>query len=192
MSFIREQFVIILGICLPLILIGIFLIAKNVSEKLVDPPQYKAVYLIQDYSHYGDLKFSVKDGKLTATYKDKQDDSDESVINATLFIYDPATDNTKTTPIDIPTLEKNETVSLQIPGIEHLSFQKGKTAPDGYHYLYKYRNGGLFMEIFGGHSSRNSDFLHKKGRYISLPTSSYRYADVDFIGWVIEENGATP
>lgn len=103
-EFLKENFVLALGVSLPVILIVVFMFAQSLT-KLVDPPQYKAVFALQNHYHgQKPFKFKVDEqtGKLTITYTEPETPENQSRYhyNTRLYIYDPAQDNLQETELE--------------------------------------------------------------------------------------------
>jgi hypothetical protein len=72
-SFFKENFVLVVGLALPVLLILGFMLASSLPQVLSDPPKYDLVFSTTDYpSNTNNIPVSVrlivKDGVLTAQY----------------------------------------------------------------------------------------------------------------------------
>lgn len=193
-EFLKENFVLALGVSLPVILIVVFMFAQSLT-KLVDPPQYKAVFALQNHYHgQKPFKFKVDEqtGKLTITYTEPETPENQSRYhyNTRLYIYDPAQDNLQETELEAPEgLEENESTIISVAATENLVINPAAESPDGYIFTRHNRRGGnLFTELFGyrNHSARYA--LKKDGRVIPVTPTRYYYGNDHFIGWVIKED----
>lgn len=191
-DFLKENFVLVLGVSLPVILIVVFMIAQSMT-KLVDPPQYKAVFALQNHYHgQKPFKFKVDEtGKLTITYTEPEIPENQSRYNynTRLYIYDPVTDNLQETELDAPDgLKENESTVISIAATENLIINTATKSPDGYIFTRHNRRGGnLFTELFGYRHSNVRYVLKKDTRVIPITPTRYYYGNDHFIGWVTKE-----
>ncbi len=192
-DFIKEHFVLVAGIALPLILIVVFSLARMVTDAAVDPPQYKAVYAQRDPNTYGNGKFNYQvgqDGQLQVTWAGNasypgQEKQPPVMARSYVVVFNPADNSRQQYVFEVPDSQKAGTIAVngQMPA---LKIEPGNTAPDGYTYNTDdrdyYRN-GVFHEIFGGNRYYNDRFaIRKNGKSVPLPVQD-RYAQFDFIGW---------
>lgn len=193
-DFVKRNFVLILGVSLPIVLVIIFGIAKSLTQ-LVDPPVYSAVFAIYSQAIPSQpYNFEVdENGKLlirfkaTAQYKNV---TGQIAYNAytRLFHFDPATGLVEQFDLQVPgDYEVDEEVIVEVPkGLAELMLLPDKTSPDGYVMKENTRSrNNLFTEIFG-YGSRGYSFyvLEKDGRTIPVPQKPLFYGQLTFIGWV--------
>lgn len=190
-QFFKENFVLVLGVSLPVLLIIVFMIAQSMT-KLVDPPRYKAVFAIQNnYNSHTYYSFKVdKDGKLTVTYKEPKDHPNRAnyAYTSRLYVFDPVKDHTREIELTPPDdLEEGQTQVIDVPDVSTLRLNPSREAPDGYIFEEYYsRNGNLFTEIFGYNHRRARYALSKNSRHVPIKDTRYYYGHHDFIGWIIE------
>ncbi len=193
--FLKENFVLVLGISLPVILIIVFMLAQSMT-KLVDPPQYSAVFVLEN-NHNNDMfyKFKVKNNKLVVTYK-KPDKEDKYNANynyrTSLYIFDPVKDDVEEITLETPENAKDgKWVNVTVPNVKDLQINPAKESPDGYIFEEHHRrNSNIFSDIFGYYSGKNRYALTKQGRHVPIKNMSYTYGRDTFIGWVVKgENG---
>lgn len=190
-GFFRENFVTVLGIALPLLLVAVFALARGVSETAVAAPEYKAVYAQSGYMYGGKFRYNVDAGKkLVVTYEGPKTNgplpSGAQPVTTTVYVIEGKTGavakHTYTvanaftqgiTPID--TKDLNVTIAVQ-----------GPTAPDGYVYIDHRDNnygGGILPEIFGYNGRYDSNrMIAKSGRSFELEAGN-AYDPFEFIGW---------
>ena len=192
-AFFRENFVTVLGIVLPLLLVAVFALARGVSETAVPPPQFKAVYAQSVYPYGGKFVYSVNaEKKLVVIFEGARTSGNPEPkpqpITTTIYVsdgrggvtkhnytvanaYAPGVTNVDTTDLDV-------TIAAQ-----------GTTAPDGYVYVdYRDHNysGGILPEIFGYNGRYNSErMIAKAGRSFPLESGN-AYDPFEFIGWAKE------
>jgi hypothetical protein len=71
--FFKENFVLVVGLALPVLLIVGFMLASSLPQVLSDPPKYDLVFSTTDYPTNANnipvsVRLDVKDGVLTAQY----------------------------------------------------------------------------------------------------------------------------
>ncbi len=191
MSFIKENIFIIMGVCLPLILVGLLALLQFASKASIEPPQYKVAYIVNDRSY--DMKVSseidkkTKHLKISAKVSNNFGNYNARNGDVTLYIYKEDT-GLETYNLDISKVsEENKDKKVVIPTPEEIKdtkFISDKTSPDGYKHEHSvYRNGNLMTEIFGYNRHRRKDAIVKKGVKVFLPETS-RWPQTDFVGWV--------
>lgn len=196
-NFLKENFALIVGISLPVLLVLLFSLATVVPRYFVDPPKYNLIFSINspDYSRNprlnGQLLINVENKKLRARFLVNKK-KEATYFNLThLYLFEAATGNIHEIPINLPPSNINSDRELPIPETENFTIETNTIAPDGYEYRApSYESGGLMGElIVGGRHSRTPSIA--KGSYtIKIPPTgqgsyySYGY-DLHFIGWVI-------
>lgn len=194
-AFIKEHFVLIAGITLPLALIVLFSLARMVTDVAVAPPQYKAVYAQLDNSTYANGRFNYQvgpDGKLSVTWTGPQPYAGQQaqppvMVRSYVMIFDPVTGTQNKFPFEVADSVKPGTVTVTSPQMPPIEITAGTVAPDGYTYdngNTNYHRNGLFNDIFGGGSSYYDARyrIGKNGKSFMLPLQD-RYSQFDFIGW---------
>ncbi|NND64597.1 MAG: hypothetical protein HKM24_01415, partial [Gammaproteobacteria bacterium] len=163
-EFFQENFVIIIGVSLPLLLVLFFVVARGLPDMRVPAPQYDLVFA-KNYYHGGSnnrLGFSVDGGKLKVRYFPEKRNPNGYVTNQTvpeLFYFDIDKKSVREINIELP-VDKDSQLSeavqyIDVPAVANLKLEPGDTAPDGYQFTYKSRNrGGLFGELMVGYSYR--------------------------------------
>ncbi len=192
-AFIKEHFVLIAGITLPLALIVLFSLARIVTDATVDPPQYKAVYAQLGQNAYnGRFNYQVDGaGKLEVTWTGPQPYAGQQpqppvMARTFVIVFDPITGARSQYPFDVADSMKPGTVIVTSPQMPALEIKSGDIAPDGYSYnrdSTQYHSGGLFNDLFG-HGGYYDDryTIGKNGKSFQLPLQD-RYSQFDFIGW---------
>ena len=192
--FFKKNFVLILGISLPILLIIAFAIA-NALTKLVDPPKYNAVFALQNnYGIYQPFNFEVgEEGKLTIYFKAPEQTQNIVISNffARIFIFDTEKNLTEQFEISPPDdfkddFEPGKELPVEIPEkLSTLILLPTQIAPDGYVVEQNTRPGGnIFTMLFGfGSSNYPRYLLKKKGRVFPVPSEGQFYGQFTFIGW---------
>jgi hypothetical protein len=195
-KFIKENFVLLIGITLPVLLMFGFMLASSLPRALSDPPKYDLVFSVADY-YSGtannipvSVRLLVKEGALVAQYTKNPDGNNYNYWKK-LYIYEAATQKVRELPFGYPT-DMNSIADMREDVVEALRDKKLSTvlqAPDGYELSYDgYSHSGLVNEIFwGGHN--NEPRLRKGSSSVRLTTgdgrTSFYYNGVEFLGWVV-------
>jgi hypothetical protein len=182
-SFLRENFVLIAGLALPIILTLMFITAANLKQPLKNPPAYPLIYATHYYntSFYG---FNVTDkGELEFTFTPPKDDI--RYAPPRVYTYNPVTKIEE--EIKLPSFENDKKFKQIIPYPKKLS--GNAESPDGwrFEYDYEYSEGNLMTYMFGGGSRYGSRNVLKKD-YHRVPVSDRRHENGHFIAWVLPEN----
>lgn len=186
-SFFKENFILILGAALPLLLAVAFLIASKVSVVGIDPPKTAVLYYYQSYYPKMDA-LRVKDGRVY--YRPVKQKHDGEFVTPSLYMYDPVSGEQKKiglSPDEGMVINKEALVA----DLKDISVSEQKESPDGFVFVNDmggYR-GGLVTEMFGGSSSRRTaNFLVKGALKSPVPKPDpYEYGQAQFLGWVVTQ-----
>ena len=106
-QFIKENFVLVIGLTLPLMLIVLFFASIVIPKAMSTPPQYEMLFSLPQFNHQDqDLRiidFVVKDGILKARISN---DRQQNPSWAKLMSYDGKTDSVKEITFDTELLEE--------------------------------------------------------------------------------------
>ena len=192
---IKENFVLAVGITLPVLLMMGFLLASRLPQTVSDPPQYDLVFSVTDYASANGnaipvgVRLLVKDGTLMAQYT--RSDGNNYNYWKKIYLYEAKTQRVRELPFGYPA-DMAKITDMREEVVEALRDKKMDTtlqAPDGYELSYDgYSHSGLVNELFlGGHSSEPR--LRKDNSSIRLTTgdsrTSFYYSAVEFVGWVL-------
>lgn len=184
-SFFKENFVLISGLALPLVLTLVFIGATHLKTPLKDPPKTPVIYAINYYEAIYDIHVT-KDGKLELVYTPPDTSRGEYCCPnpPTLYVYTPSTQ--KEDKIPLPEFEKDKKFKGIIPHPNKLSAET--TSPDGwrFEYDYNYNEGNLITIMFGGGSRYGAQNVLKKDTF-RVPVSPRKYESGRFIGWSLPE-----
>lgn len=186
-SFFKENFVLILGGALPLLLAVGFLIATKISVIGIDPPKTAILYYYQTYSPGSDT-LKVKDGQVY--YRPIKQKYDGEFLTPSLYLFNPASGDQR--KINLPSgKEVVINKDVLISDLKDIRLNTEKESPDGFSFannLGGYR-GGIVTEIFGGSRyNRNDNFLVKGALKVPVPKPDpYEYGQAQFLGWVVSE-----
>ena len=187
LNFIKENRVLVAGLVLPLLLIGVMAIVKNLPQSMSPPPEYKVLYYSTIWSAGDRIAFSLdENGKLISNvvanpnYKGPQD------AKTVLYLYNPKTGVNES--IDV-TLDKDGKPT-SFDKFSNLKLSSTQPAPDGYFFQsYYYRNYSLLTDIFAYRSYNGGPVLTKKGAMHQIPMPNPYYGNTEFVGWVVEGDG---
>lgn len=196
-SFLRENFVIVLGATMPLLLM-LALFAVRALQTPVAPPQYEAIYAHIPY--YARYDFIVtNDGRLRVTWlprkrnndNDKQDDLiPENAEPLTLYRYTPGAPYAKAFSLPAPRGDASRAkTALSLPDeLQALRLAPSPQSPDGYELSRHTRSSNnIFTDIFGYREDYNQLYLRHGTYYVAIPGATIPYGQEKFIGWVIKE-----
>lgn len=187
-GFLKRNFVVVLGVALPSALVLFLVIVRGMSISSVPDPRYDLLFTT---GNHGDspLEFSVEGGRLKVRYLPPAEGRTRpaTASRPELYYLDVERLAARKIPIELPVDEKGELVDrvqvLDVPMVAGLELDPSSMAPDGYQFEYSRSNGGLLTDIWGGRG-RYGYVLHKDGRRIKVPDTSYRYG-VRLVGWVV-------
>lgn len=195
-SFLKDNFVLIVGLTLPILLMIGFIVVSSLPRALSEPPKYDLIFAVVDYSPPVmnpplSLALVVKDGVLKAQYSPVRAGTNYSSAWKKLYRYEAGSQSVQQLTFGIPlhlgdiTTTREETVEATAS----LRLDTRLRAPDGYELTYgRSSRGGLLTDIFW--SSYSSETRLRKGASsVRLATGDGRtefYAsNIEFIGWVV-------
>ena len=195
-SFLKDNFVLIVGLTLPILLMIGFILVSSLPRALSEPPKYDLIFAVVDYSPPVmnpplSLALVVKDGVLKAQYSPVQAGTNYSSAWKKLYRYEAGSQSVQQLTFGIPlhlgdiTTTREETVEATAS----LRLDTRLRAPDGYELTYgRSSRGGLLTDIFWSSSSSETR-LRKGSSSVRLATGDGRtnfYASsIEFIGWVV-------
>jgi hypothetical protein len=193
-AFLKENFVLVLGVSLPVLLIIVFMIAQQLTIPST-PPKYKAIFAVQNqYYNKKPYRFEVdNNGKLSVSYKQPEPNPNQHYYNkhlAQIYIYDPDLEYARTIKLDPPEdLKAGKVKSIKTPELNNYKLNTNDVSPDGYHFTKHNRrhSGNIFSDIFGYRSYHSNYALKKDNHLVMIKIDDYFYGQEKFIGWVIEE-----
>ncbi|MDC0358824.1 hypothetical protein OAO01_08415, partial [Oligoflexia bacterium] len=202
-NFFKDNFILIVGLTLPVLLMIGFMVASVLPRTLANPPKYDMVFSMQDYRHSSAVPVTVllvvKDGVLKAQYTKLQPNVNGTYYNNSwrkLYLYEAASQKVRELSFGLPDeiekiVGKKEEV---VEATKHMKLDTSISSPDGYELSSgRYRRSGLFGELFWGWSGRSGEMVLKKGASsVRLATGDntypFYYGGVKFTGWVVGKN----
>lgn len=194
-KFVQENFVLVIGISLPVLLMLGFMLASRLPQTLNDPPKYDLVFSVTDYTSANSnaipvsVRLLVKDGILIAQYTRNTNNNSYNYWKK-IYLYEASTQKVRELPFGYPA-DMAKITDMREEVVEALRDKKLDTtlqAPDGYELSYNgYSHSGLVNEIFWGAQS-SEPRLRKDNASVRLTTgdarTSFYYSTVEFVGWV--------
>lgn len=194
-NFFKDNFVLIVGLALPVLLMIGFMVASSLPA-LGDPPKYNLVFSVSDYRNNQPIPVSVnlvvKDGVLVAQYSKLKDSNNYGYYWRKLYLFDAKTQRVRELEFGLPqNIDQITGISEEaVAATKGMKLSTELKSPDGYELSDSYyRHGGLFNEIFFGWGRNSSGTTITNGsRNVKLSPDdgrTYFYnGQAQFIGWV--------
>lgn len=193
-DFIKKNFVLILGLVMPALLVFGFLLSTMIPQQVSDPPKYDLLFWVQNYDYNNQqtlgVNLVVKDGTLYAQYT--RGANNVGGYWKKLYRYDAETKKVEQLTLALPTDAEQITTMREEPlqATAGLKIDTTLQAPDGYTLSYDgYSRSGLLNEIFWNRGYSNEVRLRKGMSSVPLlddsNTQPFYYGNVQFLGWVI-------
>jgi hypothetical protein len=194
--FFKENFVLIVGLTLPMLLIAGFLLASRIPQALANPPQYDFVFSTTEYPPNANnipvsVRLVVKDGVLNAQYVRTIVPPGTYPYNVwkKLYVYEAKSQKVRQLtfgfPADMDKIEgsRNEIVEAT----KAMKLDTTLQSPDGYELSYDgYSHSGLLNEVFWGGGYSHEPRLRKGASGVRLTTGNGQtyFNSIEFVGWV--------
>lgn len=193
--FLRDNVFLVAATVLPLLVIGLFVLASAIPRWTVPPPAYDLVFRADGIYDINTSKviveYRVRDGRLEATVRPAP--ATAYGPSSALFLFDHSTLSAHEIVVDLPELsEKDAPQTITVPSLAGRRIVTDARAPDGYAFDSRYRNGGgIVGEIFGMSRYDARVSIVKDGRVVPVDLPArYRYPpSISTLGWIIEEPG---
>lgn len=197
-KFLKDNFVLVVGLTLPILLMIGFIVFSTLPRSLSNPPQHDLIFAVPDYSASTNLPVNVmlivKDGELKAQYTRVAQAPNGGYYSTgwkKLYRYQAGPQTVRELPFGIPQDVASIAPTREdvVDATKDLKLDTTLRSPDGYELEYGSSRGrGLLTDIFGGSSSYEPR-LRKGASSVRLRTGDGRTAfysgNVEFIGWVV-------
>lgn len=188
-AFLKRNFVAVLGVALPLLLVLILVASRSFTVSRVAPPAHDLLLVANSYNN-ALLEFRVEQGKLIVRYMPAKESTGVRARSTPELLYlDVSRQAVRPITIELPVDEdgllSQKAQPIEVPELADLTLSAESVSPDGYRFERAQRSGGLFHDLFGGRS-RYQYVLAKDGRRIALPDTEQRY-NVTLVAWVTEK-----
>lgn len=185
--FLRENYALLAGVALPLILIAIFFVAGRASVMGIADPQYDAVFAVNYTPRATGNPFTIgtDKGKVVIRARPPRKDGRFRNLTApTLYVFDHRTKRAREIDIDFDNVVDGEVRDPDLTALNQKGLITDALAPDGYEFHYTGSGDyGLFSSIFGGRRHRSRYVLKNGARRIPV-TGPRAFYTAHFIGWV--------
>ncbi len=190
-SFIKDNFVLVAGLALPVLMVAIFMLATVLPKSMSAPPAHDFLFHVDQYgstpvSFMTDL--IVRDGKLHARLKK----ADQNYYNTKkIYRYQAKNQSVSEISFSLPA-DASDGTEIIVDATSAFTLDSNMTAPDGYIFRPAHSgHGGLINEVFVGGGYRSSYYLSKGNVSWKLPEVANQpyYYGLNFIGWVVGGNG---
>lgn len=190
-KFFKENFALVFGVSLPLILIAIFFLASQKPYDVANNPKYSLVFANNYNPNWTDhpWRINIENKQLRIRYNSNADKNRHYYNKPQIYIFNHESMRSDLLDIDYENIVDGHVKDSVLDDINNQNFITKKTSPDGYRleHDYNYSNRGLMGEIFGfGRRYRNSYVLKKDSITIPLNTSQ-RVTQAHFIAWIDNE-----
>jgi hypothetical protein len=198
-KFLKDNFVLVVGLTLPILLMIGFIVFSTLPRSLSNPPQHDLVFAMPDYSGANAnppviVRLVVRDGVLKAQYTRVAPAPNGAYYGGgwkKLYRYQAGPQTVRELAFGIP----QDVASIAqmredtVEATRDLKLDTTLRAPDGYELDYGSNRGrGLLTDIFWS-SSSDEPRLRKGASSVQLRTGDGRTAfyagNVEFIGWVV-------
>ena len=200
-QFVKQNFALIVGLALPVLLMLGFMVASSLPQTVSTPPSFDLVFAVPDYPPNQGMPVSVrlvvKDGTLKAQYT-KIALLPTGYVNSVwkkLYIYEAKPHTIRELAFGFPAnMDQFEgTREETVEATKSLKLDTTLQSPDGYELSYAdYGSRGLLTDIFWSRGYSNVPRLKKGGVSVQLAASDGRpyfaYGSAEFVGWVIGTN----
>lgn len=192
-KFIKENFVLVVGLTLPLFLIVFFFLATVVPKAMSTPPQYEMIFTTVGYQYQASpdfsLDFTVKDKRIMVKAK-KLDEKNRQYNLKRLMTYNPATEVMREISVDVDKLgEVASNAAIVLDETKDILIDPSSISPDGYKLERMQGGRGFMMGMFGG-GYKNGNYRLKKGgiafKVIDNESNS-SYNQNKLLGWVVKK-----
>jgi hypothetical protein len=195
-SFFKDNFVLIVGLTLPVLLMLGFMLASSLPNINADPPQHDFVFAVPAGGDKIPISLQLtvgKDSILRAQYTRNATRAGYSYNSwKKLYVFEARTQKVRELPLPYPdNMEEIKTVRTEIvDATKTMKLDTTLESPDGYSLSYDgYSRSGLVGDLFIGGRYRSEPRLRKGRASVKLISSNsqvpFYYGSVEFIGWSV-------
>lgn len=196
-KFIKDNFVLIIGLTLPVLLMVGFMLAASLPTIISEPPKYDLIFSTPDNNSHNlpvSLKLTVdQNGALNAQIAPVHRGRYGYGNWKKLYLYEASTQKVRELPLPYPTnMDKiTEVTEHPIEAASGMRLDASPESPDGYSLSYRgYSRSGLIGELFVGSRYNSEPRLRKGSSSVQLikgdGSSDFYYGSIELHGWVIE------
>lgn len=198
-KFIKENFVLLTGIAVPVLIVAVFLASAMTAKKIVNPPAYDLLISVNSYKHDdgGDFNTYLEvEGERLHIRLGRKKMEGMGVYTPRLFRYAAATRTLHEIHYALPQTDADH-FKTTLPETAQLRLHKEPVAPDGYAFRNgRYRSNPGFPFFYGG-TSHTGPQIYKNGAVYNLIPAEEAGApavhdlySARLVGWVIAEGNA--
>jgi len=193
-NFIKENFVLVTGLALPVLLVVLFFVASVLPKSMAVPPQYEMLFTEMRYDNQSmspyNVDFFIKDGVLKARVWENPRQGG-MVNRKKLLAYDGKTQSVREIAYDVSKIGKvPDQTEVVLDEVKNMKVDGSEKAPDGYEFENGgYGSGGLVTDIFGGGYRTGMPRVTKGAAVFKIPNNGNNYygTNIQFLGWVIQK-----
>lgn len=201
-NFFKDNFVLIIGLALPVVLMVAFMVVASIPQKMGEPPKYDMVFWTSDYNYNStsngrpvNVSLVVKDGVLKANYTKVPDPRYPNNQWIKLYQYDAKTQTVRQlefgNPYDMDKIDPSREDTVE--ATKNLKLDTSPKSPDGFEMTsgssHRY---GLVNDIFGTWRNDYNMKLRNGMTVVPLKTGNssevFTTGQTMFLGWVTGTN----
>ncbi|MFN7113532.1 MAG: hypothetical protein ACK4PK_04155 [Alphaproteobacteria bacterium] len=191
-DFIKQNFVLVLGVALPVLLVGAFMLMAALPLRQGPAPEYALLFSVTKYENDAsgyNIEYIVKNGKAYARLSERTNNYGHN--KRELFRFDGKTGSIQKIDVSLPDdLGEEKKIDLALEEFKDVTIDSASKSPDGFSLEYSgYRSRGVTGMFFGGGGRYESRLRHENGYAVKIPEygGNYYYQNIDFIGWIIPQ-----
>ncbi len=196
-NFIKENFVLVVGLTLPVLLIVLFFVASVLPKSMAVPPQHEMIFTTTRYDYQNpplyNVDFFVKGNALMARVSKNNKPPTQNFSQNKLMAYDGKTQSVREIPYDLSKIgDVADGTEVMLDALKTIQVDSASKAPDGYEFdnAGYGHGGGLVTGLFGGGYHNRNARVTKGAVAFKIPSSSgdnYYYYDIQFLGWALQK-----
>jgi hypothetical protein len=184
--FLHENYALVVGITLPLLLMLVFFIAGNVAKTTIPDPKYDAIF-VSNYNEGPNQPYDIRldDGKISIRRRDVKEEYQYSNWPE-IYRFDHAMQTSRKIDIDFKNVVNGRVADPDLDALNQGELSGDEASPDGYKLEYYSRSsgGGIAGEFFGfGRRYGEPYVLKKDARIVPLKPAQPVYS-AKFLAWI--------